>query len=68
MSDNTKLRTPLGHLELMPDAVQFRGITGSYVIPYSEITAVRSPKFPTQKLSIETETQAFKFGGGFGEA
>jgi hypothetical protein len=64
MSDNPKLQTPLGRLELMPDAVQFRGITSFYVIPYSDITAVRTARLPTQKLSIETDAQAFKFGGG----
>jgi len=64
MSDNPKLRTPLGRLELMPDAVHFRGITSSCVIPYSDIRAVRTAKLPTQKLSIETDTQAFKFGAG----
>ena len=64
MSGNPKLRTPLGRLELMPGAVQFRGITSSYVIPYSEIRAVRTARLPTQKLSIETDKQAFKFGGG----
>ena len=63
MSDNPKLRTPLGRLELLPEAVQFRGITSSCVIPYSEIRAVRTAKLPTQKLCIETDTQAFKFGG-----
>ena len=63
MPDNTKLRTLLGHLELMPDAVKFRGITSSYAIPYSEITAVRTAKLPIQKLRIETNAQAFKFGG-----
>jgi hypothetical protein len=64
MSDNPKLRTPLGRLELMPDAVHFRGITRSYVIPYSEIRAVRTTRLPTRKLSIETHGEAFKFGGG----
>jgi hypothetical protein len=64
MSGNPKFRTPLGRLELMPDAVHFRGITSSCVIPYGDIRAVRAAKLPTQKLSIETDTHAFKFGGG----
>jgi hypothetical protein len=64
MSGKPKLRTPLGRLELMADAVHFRGITRSYVIPYSEIRAVRTTKLPTRKLSIETHAEVFKFGGG----
>ena len=67
MSDNPKLRTPLGRLELMPDAVHFRGITSSCVIPYNDIRAVRIAKLPAQKLSIETDTKPSSLVALFGE-